>query len=263
MTTANLHIERDLFKELFLPNTEKRILIIKARSGFGKTHCINHCVNRHLPDGIDKITIQLKGIKSISQIFSRFTQKLNLDDTSNFSINLPLILNSPDINIERNWLIGIGQKITINLENLSPEARMDRIVGITDALFGDLEERNANILVTFDSFEKAPGEVRDWISQTFLENVASSNRVRVLLAGEDVPDHNEGYGWSECCNPHNLTGIMEADHWLPVIQYFGRRLPTLEELNDSPQGWFRGVCDAFNGNPQDIVLFIKNRLPRI
>jgi hypothetical protein len=70
-----------------------------------------------------------------------------------------------------------------------------------------------------------------------------------------VPDaHN--IEWGHCCAHHELFGVREAEHWLPVVEAMGRYIPV-----DPPEKFIAIVCQALNGAPKDIMQIIEG-LPR-
>jgi hypothetical protein len=130
--------------------------------------------------------------------------------------------------------------------------RESRRVALTDAWFNDLAELSQLIVFLFDTYDHAPTEVQEWLSGPFLARVIHVPTVRVVVAGQVVPDRNN-IEWGHCCVMHDLDGVREPHHWLPIVQRMNRRIPPSRE----PLSWLAGVCDAYKGDPQNIIKVIE------
>jgi hypothetical protein len=75
--------------------------------------------------------------------------------------------------------------------------------------------------------------------------------VRVVVAGQQVPDEHN-IEWGQCCSKHELFGVLEAKHWMPVVKEMKRRLPV-----EPGEVWLAGICHARNGRPDEIMKIIK------
>jgi hypothetical protein len=118
-------------------------------------------------------------------------------------------------------------------------------------LFEDLARIGKLVVILFDTFEHAPSEVQAWLSGPFLARAAQTTAVRVVIAGQEVPKSNT-IDWGHCCDSHNLHGVNDPQHWLPVIRQMRRRIPA------SPEEIFmKGICHALKGNPLEIMSFIQ------
>lgn len=99
-----------------------------------------------------------------------------------------------------------------------------------------------------DTFESATAEVAEWISGPLLARVANTPPVRVVVAGQQVPDENN-IEWCQCCAVYDLRGVREARYWMPVVQSLGRRVPS--------EDYLAGICDALKGQPLAIMIQIQ------
>jgi hypothetical protein len=63
--------------------------------------------------------------------------------------------------------------------------------------------------------------------------------------------------WGHCCTHHELYGVPEAAHWLPVVEALGRTIPV-----DNPRDWLAGVCHALGGAPDAIMQVIQGLPPK-
>ena len=249
MTThlADYEAERLAFESLLCIDCHDHILLFRGESGSGKTTLLNYC-REHVPHDMPHIPIQLRGnAVGMAEIFSRSGGRLNWEHLPNFTTQVADFQKIPEVQIDRNWLAGIGNQISVvlNVENLSD--RDQRRTTLTEAWFSDLDEFDQPVLLMFDTYEQATTEVQNWISGPLLSRAAYGEHVRVLIAGKQVPDWNN-IEWGHCCNHRELYGVPDAQHWLPVVQAMRRQLPP-----DGPLIWLAGVCWALKGNPSKIM----------
>jgi hypothetical protein len=162
----------------------------------------------------------------------------------------------PKIQINRNWLGGINNHISVALQNESQDVREHRRVALTEAWFDDLRNFDQPVLFALDTYEQATIEVQEWISGPFLSRASQSQQVRVLVAGQKVPDE-KNIEWGHCCETRHLYGVPEAEHWLPVVQAMGRYFP-----DSNPLSWLAGACHISKGNPSMIMQMIQT-LPHL
>lgn len=252
---ADYDAERQAFESLLNPQCGRRILMFRGTSGSGKTTLLSYCRER-ATGTIPHIPIQLRGnAVSIAEIFYRSGGYLGWDSLSNFTGQVADLQDAPKVQIDRNWLAGINNRISIALHAEDQMGREHRRVALTEAWFEDMKASSKPILFMLDTFEQGTTEVRDWISGPFLARAAQIDQVRILVAGQDVPDENN-IEWGSCCITRELYGVRDAIHWLPVIEAMNRHIPIEESF-----GWLAGVCHALDGRPKDIMQVIEN-LPR-
>jgi hypothetical protein len=158
------------------------------------------------------------------------------------------------LRVSPNWLIGINNHISRALNAKELEERDARRIFLTNAWFDDVQSLNQLILITFDTYERASTEVTDWIEGVFLTRVANVPQIRVLIAGQSVPDPL--LDWKHCVRTMPLMGIPEAADWLPVMQAMNRHFPKGDAID-----CLRGVCLALEGNPSRIMKILET-LPR-
>ena len=157
----------------------------------------------------------------------------------------------PGVKVDRNWLAGIANHISVALRVENLFDREERRTALTETWFSDLLHYDMPLLVAFDSFERAVPDVQDWIAGPFLARAADAENLRVLIAGQQVPDANS-IDWGGCCAHHGLYGVPEAVDWLPVVEALGRRIPV-----ENPLDWLAGVCHALKGAPNDIMQVLE------
>jgi hypothetical protein len=251
---ADYEAPRTGFEALLGEDCARRILLFHGKeTGTGKTTLLTFCRQR-IRNTIPHAEIQLRGkIVGLAEIFYRMSSIIKWEKMPNFTQRLAEIEGTPKVQIDRNWLTGINNKISVALRVEKQDDREQRQAALTDAWFQDAATLG-RIIVLFDTYEQAPTEVQDWISGPFLARVALTSSIRVVIAGQQVPDR-KNIEWGECCDYHGLYGVKEAKHWMPVLAEMKRRVPIKD-----PESWLAGVCYALNGNP-DLIMKAIEGLP--
>lgn len=243
--------ERSAFEALLAAKCRKPILMFRGETGYGKTTLLSYCLE-NLPAGTTSIPVQLRGMTvNVAEIFSRAGEYLGWESLPNFTRRVAELEGTPKVQVDGNWLSGINNRINIVLRAKSPAARDDRRVALTEAWFGDMKAVQQIVLFVFDTYENSNSEVQEWISGPFLSRAARSSKVRILIAGQKLPSENN-IEWGSYCVCHSLPGVINANHWLPVIEELKRSIP-----GGSDGLWLKGVCDALQGHPKNIMQVIK------
>ena len=256
MTTvlANYGEHLALFRTLLADDCRQSVLLFRGESGVGKTALLNACVTeaKRKADEIHCVSIQLRyAYVSIAEIFYRLGGYIGWPHLANFMARVAAFQEAPTINIEKNWMVGQNH-ISVALHAESPADRQLRQAALTDAFFHDLRALSQPLLIVMDTYEDAHTEVQQWLDGPFLSRVAQTLQVRVLVAGQQVPDaHN--IEWGFCCQAQDLYGVHEAAHWLPVVAAMNRIIPAPD-----PHSWLAGICHALKGRPNAIMQIIEN-----
>lgn len=255
---ANYENEQKAFGSLFKKECKERILLYRGDSGSGKTTLLSHCAETLIPKDVKHIPIQLReSAVSFAEVFYRSAQYLTWDKLKNFTKQVAQMEGTPYTNIDKNWLAGIGNRISVVMQVENPKDRAQRSVELTHAWFEDLRANKQLILMLFDTYEKGNTEMQEWISGPLLSRVVHAENVRVVVAGQKVPDINN-IEWKSCCCAHDLYGVKEAKHWMPVVKAMNRKIG--KEVGDA-ETWLAGVCYALKGNPSEIIKAIEG-LPK-
>jgi hypothetical protein len=241
--------ERHALEALFEPDCPRPIILIKGRGGSGKTMLVEHCLRAHTRrTGATVVPIQLRGSAvTIAEIFYRLGRQIGWTRLRGFTRQVAELAAEPQVRINNNWLAGINNKIIVSLRADSLGDQEQRRAALTEALFVDLEQLRDPVLVAFDTYDQATSDVGTWIAGPLLARVTGAPAVRVLIAGQEVPDaHN--IEWGENCASFELRGVPEASHWLPVVRALGCLIPAENELD-----WLGAVCYIYKGWPLDIM----------
>jgi hypothetical protein len=261
MTTllANYEDERQAFEALLEPACQTRILLLRGASGCGKTTLLTYYQQRVPPSWLC-VAIQLRGnAVSIAEIFYRAGRGLTWKHFPTFMTQVTDFQGLPTVQIDHNQISGIANRITVALATSNAADRGQRQTALTDAWFDDLSRFQRPVLLLFDTYNDAITEVQDWLSGPFLARAEQTKLVRVVIAGQHVPDRHN-IEWGHRCTLRQLYGVREAKHWMPVVQNMQRCIPF-----DDPETWLAGVCHALEGDPQKIMKVIESlhRLPEV
>jgi energy-coupling factor transporter ATP-binding protein EcfA2 len=252
---ANYNPERTYLEELLVAKYKKRILIFQGASGQGKTTLLQYCQGYAEKEKVRCIPIDFRGT-SIAQIFYSSCKYVGWEYVTNFYkqvVNLQVV---PKVQIDRTSMSHSLNSINVALSGEDPEVREYRRVALTEVWFDDLRASCQRLLFIMDTYEQATTEVKEWISGPFLARMVSADHIRVLIAGQEVPDESN-IEWGEYCVTCRLNGVHEAKHWLPVVEAMDRHIPA-----GNAEDWLNGVCRALKGQPSAIMNFIKS-LPQV
>lgn len=254
-TLADYENERRAVEALLQESCPQRILLLQGESGSGKTSLLTHCQQR-LPPTLTHVPIQLRGSTvDVAEIFYRAGRAVRWERLQQFTGQVAQLQQSASVKIDRNWLLGINNHISVALQADNPLDRTYRRAALTEAWFADAAALPEPLLMVFDTYEDAAAEIQQWLDGPFLARVATVGQIRVVIAGQSVPDRHN-IEWGNCCRQHRLYGVPEAKHWLPVIEALELYIP-----HDPPLIWLAGVCHALQGKPGEIIKIIKT-LPR-
>jgi len=251
---ADYHAERALFETLLAATPSQRILLFRGASGCGKTTLLRVCLEAAVDQAISLVSVQTQFREeavSVAEIFYRTGDKLGWDRFPHFLSAVERMQGPATVTIEGNRLIGINQRINVALAGEKPEDVEYRLAMLTDTWFSDLRNLPYRLLLVFDTYEKAVTPVRSWFDGPFLTRVAGNTQIRVLVAGQEVPDANN-IEWGHCCRERELSGVSEAEHWLPIVDALNRHT-----FSSDVHSFLVGVCIALKGRPLEIMQIIE------
>jgi hypothetical protein len=230
---------------------DHRILLLRGEPGSGKTTLLMYLRER-IPKAAANVAIQLRGSTvGVAEIFSRMGQAIEWDRLPRFTEKVAELEGKPDVKVDKNWLAGIANRINVTLHVERQLDREERRTALTDAWFEDVRALKHPFVVLFDTYDAATSEVRNWIEGPFLARAAATEPMRAVIAGQNVPDRNN-IEWGLCCQVHDLLGVINAQHWMPVIKDMRRRI----DMPD-PESWLAGVCVGAKGRPGEIMKIIE------
>jgi hypothetical protein len=252
---ANYLDHREAFDEVLSGRSNHRILLIEGKSGSGKTTLLKYCLGSRPADSL-LVKIQLRGsVVTVAEIFSRTGRASEWDKLPSFTRIVAQFQGASQVRVDGNWLAGINNHINVALHTQDLSLSEQRRTALTDALFDDLSRLGQVVVFVFDTYEQATDEMKAWISGPFLCRVAETPPVRVVIAGQRVPDANN-IEWEGCSRTQGLRGVPDPEHWLPVVDSMKWRIDAAD-----PKSFLKALCLAFKGDPDSIMKFLS-ALPR-
>lgn len=248
---ANYQDERVQFQELLELTSARRILMFHGESGSGKTRLVEWCIEQ-VPAHIRYLSVQLRGNDTTAaHILYRLGRNIGWERLNIFTQHITDLMQQPSANDHSQFLKMRGYLDSL-LQLAEPELRKQHWNSVTDAWFDDVKSMHLPMLLILDTYEKATSELDLWFCQYFLPRIAEISSIRVLVAGQVVPEQSSE--WSHCCDYTALNGVSDAKAWLPVAYAMGREIASIDYLD--------GACAVLNGNPSKILDFIRGH-PKI
>lgn len=250
---ANYKEERAAFARLWERQCQKPILLLCGQSGCGKTSLLKYC-RQLAPDSVFLVFVDCTrdGINP-AEVFSLAADHTGRDRLPSFS----KCLLQHNVEISGNKIEGENNQISVVLGSGTEQARKERLVSLTNAWLRDLSQLDRPLLLVVDTYEKAGADLQSWLESVIARLPRACSQLRVVIAGQKVPDTNTGEEWADCCYERELNGVHEPEHWLPVIEQRGFVVPS-----EHPLSYLAGLCDFTKGSPRQISAFIET-FPRL
>lgn len=239
MTLANRKPELDLFAQMVARQTPKRILLIEAESGLGKTDLLAR-FGRDCPPNTLLVRVDLKAAQSgIAYVFWRVREDMAQIDFPRFSAEVKQLLRGENVRVANNWVLG-KQDIQVVLSG-DDQTRAFRLTALQEAFFEDLRDINQTVVIILDTFNAAVAELENWVGGGFLAAAVRTPRLVVIVAGQRVPSPN--IEWIDHYERRHLERIYDADAWFAYAQDVG--LPIGRDV-------IAAITVLFDGRPLDI-----------
>jgi hypothetical protein len=237
-------------KILLTLNPTYRVLLLHGNSGMGKSTILKFCREEIVRTGSSiccvDVDFRQAGVDVAEILFcigakwgERPTLARRLRDMEG---------RLPDMSVDSD-LLDLKKRIGAALQVEDRTDREYRRVQLTDALFQDAESFGRRTIVLFDAYEKAPRGVQEWISGPFLRGVHESNSMRIVIAGQDIPQTTNG-DWR--CYYEKLSGVIQPKYWMPFLQ---GKVP-----QNHAETLLNYLCPALKGRPLDISQIIEKVL---
>ncbi len=249
---ANRKTEIELFRAMLKSTTDTRILLVQAISGKGKTNLLERFIDECA--GVCLITLDCKTAeKGISEVFSVFRQEFGADAFPHFNAAYARLRSS--INVADNQAggnISVDISSLLNVEN--EQTRQFNLAQLEEAFFADLHDicKNTTVII-FDTFEKAPDDLKKWLGGGFLRNAVRHAQLRVVIGGQSVPEESRVEKWERVCERRTLDDIRDVDEWMEYVH-------ARQWKFDRP--YIHGIVDALNGFPRNVVMTLEAMAPR-
>ena len=156
MNIANRTPELELFNNIVQGKFPQRILLIEAKSGFGKTWLLRRFTDT-LPTNTLCVPMDLKSAqRGIPYIFSSVRKRLGQERFPRLNAAVRQYLGG-GIDISDTTMIGKDQQFSVVLSNVDESTRNFRLTALREAFFEDLRAINQRIVFLFDSTRKLQG----------------------------------------------------------------------------------------------------------
>lgn len=247
---ANYTKERQILEDILEPFNSKKIVVIKGQSGIGKSTLLDYYLEkyRNITTRVDCRYGNID-INHILLKIEQFYQEENLKNFINTWEKFEQNENHLNLAVNGNSLSGNENQMHINLvlqqQQDKEKSNFLRAMGLTRALFFDLQHIDKPLILIVDTFNNLNRETKIWLESVFLSYVINSKNLKVIIASQEWLEGVNGIEWGYSCERCELKGIQEAEHWLPVVEQLGMRLPSLE--------WLAGLCYGCRGNPKLIL----------
>ncbi|MBD2533868.1 hypothetical protein H6G97_31700 [Nostoc flagelliforme FACHB-838] len=244
MIIANRTQELLLFNQMVKGSFGKRVLLIEAKSGLGKTQLLA-LFQHSLPKNILSVPVDLKTAQQgIPYIFSRVRKRLGEESFPSLNAAVRRYLKS-GIEIADTTMTGNDNQLSVVLSN-DESTRNFRLTELREAFFQDLRKIPQTLVFLFDSYEKAATELANWLEGEFLADVVDTPKLIVVIAGQKIPQPTiEWMNLHHCCC---LEAISEAKAWYDYTQKAGLRLN---------QDQVKTAMQILGGEPAPIVQWLQ------
>lgn len=235
--------ELEFFRDMLADKNDTRILLIQAASGWGKSNLLE-CFARECADGVCLVSLNLKGAeKGIAEVLGVFRQELGTEALPRF--NSALAHLAPSVNIANNIALAGQMDISVVL-SVDEQTRKFNLEQLENAFFEDLRAACERIVVILDTFEKAPPDLQNWLGGAFLRHIARLSNIRVVIAGQTVPERTIEK-WELVCERRELGEIVDVDEWHTYVQLLHLPFPrdAVKAIVLQGRGHPRTIIDTF------------------
>ncbi|BAB76681.1 ATP-binding protein [Anabaena sp. FACHB-709] len=241
MIIANRTQELLFFHQMVEGSIPNRVLLIKAESGLGKTSLLARFKHTLSTQKTLCVDMDLKSAQlGISYFFSRVRQRLGEQRFPCLNAAVGSYLSS-GIEVSDTKITGNNNQFSVVLSNVDENTRNFRLTELREAFFRDLRKIPQKLVFLFDTYEKAPSELANWLGGEFLADVVDTPKLIVVIAGQQIPQPTiEWMDLHECCC---LEAILDREAWYKYSQ--DKKLPFNQDE-------VKMAMRIFKGHPQNI-----------
>ena len=252
---VNRNAEKALLDDLLQPAARQRILLLQAGSGYGKSLLLE-TYQADIEDrghALAVIKLDRGGVDAVD-LLAALCHQWGWARFPRFHTALSLLAMPATVEVSRNVQIGFSRS-QINLPE-NPAQRRAQMHELALAWFEDVQaglpaDRPAVILIdtynragTAERLATVSEELHGWMEDGFLIQVQHTPALRLILAGQQVPESGLT-SWERCCRRHVLGPIRNPDDWQRFAEHVGARV-TREIIS--------AYCHTEGGHPYAIAL---------
>ena len=252
---VNRRDEQALLDDLLQPAARQRILLLQSGSGYGKSLLLEayRAVIEARGHAWAAIKLDRGGVDAVD-LLAALCHQWGWQYFHRFHAALSRLATPASVEVSRNVQIGFSRS-QINLPE-NPAQRRAQMHELAQAWFADAQaylpaDRPAVILI--DTYNRAGAagsqatvneELHGWMEDVFLTQVQHTPALRLILAGQQVPESSLT-PWERCCQRLVLGPIHSADDWQDYAQHVGAHV-TRETIS--------AFCHTEGGHPYTIAL---------
>jgi hypothetical protein len=229
--------ELDFFLRLARREVGRRLLLVRAASGWGKSDLLRLFKARCPPETPCLLfDLRAPGL-NIEEILRRISRALGRERFPKTQIELDAARSAIQLAVNKNILLGVGNRIEINQAPEGEAQRHQQTSRLAEALFDDLTALGRLVLI-FDTLNLCQdAELRAWLEGPFLARLQYAPELVVVLAGQVMPEPTSD--WEDLAHFMELGGIP-VSHWRQYAQETGMQVS--EKLID-------GIWVVTRGHP--------------
>lgn len=215
----------DLFEQLMQLTPPHRVLRLLGDSKMGKSHLLNKVFaplarkNYRIPCAV----VDLRGNSiTVSYILHLLCAQLGGEHHfPTYHAAHDAWLNQPRVEVKglKAWLSSVN--VRAGASERDPQ-RIDR--QLTTKFVADLQNLAATpILLLFDQLDNSPVNIQNWLMDELLVSLALLENMRVIVAGQTMPDAAGSYA-AVCCS-YELTAVVDENAYIDYCRHHELTIP--------------------------------------
>lgn len=227
--------ELALLDDILHPDAPRRILLLEAESGLGKTLLLEEYQTRIRTSGHRLAVIDLAvGGMGVADVLSAVCDEWGWEEFPRFQAAIEALLR-PRAEVDVHGVVQIGRpQLQVVMSAEDAAQRQARARRLTTAWIDDVrawlsDAGPAVIMIDTYNLQDTPQrpatvdtELRTWLEGVFLNHVRRTTSLRLVLAGQQTPAPN--LAWEGCCHRYQLGPIDDPDEWMPFAESIGARV---------------------------------------
>jgi hypothetical protein len=225
----SIHVDREEelaeFRAMIEERSKAHVLFIEAGPGMGKSTLLDKFLGLAQDMRLVHAMVDLgnSSENTFGKIFRKLCDQLPEAYFSDFEALSHSFIKDAGLPVARSYYHSIDRA----MQQTSPDERKTWRGALIEAFFGDLEafhdRRNEPIVIMFDTYQAADGDVRAWMSQQFIDEVQHYPWLICVVAGHITPriDLNEGWCLRSELQPLGEKHIREFLRHVKLVQNEG------------------------------------------